>query len=230
MTKHTFYITGTDTDAGKTWVTSECLKALSAARINGIGMKPVASGCEMTSEGLRNDDAMKLMAASALALPYRLINPISLREPTAPEIAAKHDGMEISLTPILAAYEQVRRQADVVLIEGVGGWLAPLSDRLDQADLVRTLNCPVIMVVGLKLGCINHARLTERTLKADGMDCIGWIAANTDPDLLFAEEYFEALQSHLQTPFLGRVFVDKPAQLDGFTAIAGALIAARKIC
>ncbi|MGH8105917.1 MAG: dethiobiotin synthase [Arenimonas sp.] len=215
-----FYITGTDTDAGKTWTTTACLKALSASGIKAVGMKPVASGCESTAAGLRNDDALKLIAAGNVQLPYELVNPIALREATAPEIAARHDGVEISLKPILNAYEQVRTSADIVLVEGVGGWLAPISEKLEQADLVLALQCPVILVVGLKLGCINHARLTERALQNDGIDCVGWIVAETDPNLLFAEEYFEALQHHLQTPFLGRVFVNAPAQLEKFVAVA----------
>jgi len=230
MNKKTFYITGTDTDAGKTWVGSECLKALSVSGMKAVGMKPVASGCEISAEGLRNDDALKLMAASSIALPYDIVNPVALREPTAPEIAARHDGVAITLEPILAAYQKICAEADLILVEGVGGWLAPLSDTLEQADLVRALNCPVILIVGLKLGCINHARLTERALKNDGVDCIGWIAADTDPDLLFAEEYFEALRGHLQTPFLGRVSSGKPAQLEEFITTVGALPAAPKIC
>ncbi|MGH8049973.1 MAG: dethiobiotin synthase [Arenimonas sp.] len=221
MKKKTFYITGTDTDAGKTWVTTECLKALSANNIKALGMKPIASGCEMTSEGLRNDDALKLIAASPISVPYELINPIALREPTAPEIATKHDGVEISLDPILHAYLQIKAAADIVLVEGVGGWLAPLSDTLDQSDLVRALDCRVILVVGLKLGCINHARLTERVLKDSGIDCLGWIAADTDPDLLFAEEYFDALHRCMSSPFLGRVFADKPSQLDRVLSFLG---------
>ena len=223
MSGQTFYITGTDTDAGKTWVTSECLKALSASGVKTVGMKPVASGCESTAAGLRNDDALKLIAAGNVVLPYDLVNPIALREPTAPEIAAGHDGVHISLTPILTAYEQIRTLADIVLVEGVGGWLAPLSDELDQQDLVRALDCRVILVVGLKLGCINHARLTERALQNDGIDCVGWIVAETDPNLLFAEEYFEALHRHMRTPFLGRVFANRPAQLDGFVASVGSI-------
>lgn len=221
MTTHTYYITGTDTDAGKTWVTTECLKALSASGIKAIGMKPVASGCEMTSEGLRNDDALKLMAASSSSLDYESINPIRLREPTAPEIAAKHDGLDISLPPILGAYQQVRKHADLVLVEGVGGWMAPLSDTLEQADLVNEIHCPVILVVGLKLGCINHARLTESAMKQDGVHCAGWIVADVDPNLLFAEEYFDALRRCMHTPYLGRVSADKPARLDGFLAMCG---------
>jgi dethiobiotin synthetase len=221
VNKQTIFITGTDTDAGKTWVTGECLKALRASGIKAVGMKPVASGCAVTDEGLRNDDALKLIAASFAAMPYALINPIALREPTAPEIAARHDGVTISLEPILQAYEQVKMQAELVLVEGVGGWLAPLSEKIDQADLVHALDCPVILVVGLKLGCINHARLTERALKQDGVECVGWIAAETDPDLLFAEEYFEALRYCMLTPFLGRVFTNKPQQLDGFTEAVG---------
>ena len=228
--KKTFYITGTDTDAGKTWVTTECLKALCTLGIKAAGMKPVASGCELTSEGLRNDDALKLMAASSFALPYELINPIALREPTAPEIAAKHDGVVITLEPVLSAYQQIKTQTDIILVEGVGGWLAPLSHSLDQIDLVHALNCPVILVIGLKLGCINHARLTERALKQDGVECVGWIAANTDPDLLFAEEYFQALRRCMLSPFLGRVFADRPAQLDGVVAFVGALPVALNAC
>ena len=228
MTTKTIYITGTDTDAGKTWVTTECLKTLRAEGLNAIGMKPVASGCEVTSEGLRNDDAMKLIAACSTKLPYELINPIALNEPTAPEIAAKHDGVEISIAPLLTAISQVRSHADVVLVEGVGGWLAPLSDTLDQVDLVRSLHCPVILVVGLKLGCINHARLTELALKADGADCVGWIVADVDPDLLFADEYFTALHRCMHTPFLGRVFADRPAKLDGFMTLVVAALAAVK--
>jgi len=218
MRTKTFYITGTDTDAGKTWVSTECLKALSANNCKVVGMKPVASGCEMTGEGLRNDDALKLIASSSISVPYELINPIALREPTAPEIAAKHDSVEISLDPILKAYRQIKTESDIVLVEGVGGWLAPLSDTLDQSDLVRALDCRVILVVGLKLGCINHARLTERALKEDGIDCIGWIAANTDQDLLFSEEYFIALKRSMTMPFLGRVHANKPAELTGFIA------------
>lgn len=221
MTTHTFYITGTDTDAGKTWATTECLKALTEKGINAVGMKPVASGCEITSEGLRNDDALKLMAASSTRLNYELINPISLREPTAPEIAAKHDGIDISPAPIFRAYGQVRKQAELVLIEGVGGWMAPLSDTLEQADLVNEIRCPVILVVGLKLGCINHARLTESAMKQDGVHCAGWIVAHVDANLLFPEEYFDALRRCMHTPYLGRVSADRPARLDGFLAMCG---------
>ena len=191
-------------------------------------MKPVASGCEDTPDGLRNQDALKLIAASAVELGYDLINPISLREPTAPEIAAKHDGVDITLEPVLKAYRQIKTHADFVLIEGVGGWLAPLSDTLEQSDLVGAIACPVILVVGLKLGCINHARLTELALKADGADCVGWIVADVDPDLLFADEYFTALHRCMHTPFLGRVFADRPAKLDGFMTAVGAALAAAK--
>jgi len=221
MKKQTFFITGTDTDAGKTWVTTECLKALRAKGWIAIGMKPVASGCEITSEGLRNDDALKLMAASSTRLDYELINPISLREPTAPEIAAKHDGLDISPAPVFHAYGQVREKADLVLIEGVGGWMAPLSDTLEQVDLVNEIRCPVILVVGLKLGCINHARLTESAMKQDGVHCAGWIVADVDPNLLFREEYFDALSRCMHTPYLGRVSADRPARLDGFLAMCG---------
>jgi dethiobiotin synthetase len=213
--KNTVYITGTDTDAGKTWASVaivEAIKRHTAKKI--IGMKPVASGCVETQHGLRNDDALKLQTAGNVDIDYDAINPYALRDATAPEIAAANDGVTLSLWPILNAFEHCLKQADVIVIEGVGGWMAPLSVDLQQLDLVRALNCPVIFIVGLKLGCINHARLTERALADDGVHCLGWIAAEVDPALAFASDYFEALQRSLASPCMGRIYANKPHEID----------------
>lgn len=205
MSARGLFITGTDTDAGKTVVTAALLYMLRRQGRRAIGMKPVASGCWLAQEGWRNADALALQAASDPMPEYALVNPIALPDATAPQIAAPKAGMTISLPVMLAAYRQLAPQADVVLVEGVGGWLAPLTAKLDQAALVEAMGLDVILVVGLRIGCINHARLTERAIRADGHTLIGWIANSVTPDLDFGTQYFEAVASALAAPCLGRL-------------------------
>jgi len=200
-----YYITGTDTGAGKTFATCALLDAARAGGLVALGMKPVASGCQWTEGGWRNDDALALLAHGSQPVDYALVNPYALPAPTAPEIAASIAGIEIELAPIAAAFSGLGARADVVLVEGVGGWLAPLSATLDQPALVRALRLPVILVVGMRLGCLNHARLSERAIRADGFVLAGWIACDVDPTLEFAGEYFEALRRVLTAPLLGRL-------------------------
>jgi dethiobiotin synthetase len=200
-----YFITGTDTGAGKTFTTCALLHAARGAGRRALGMKPVASGCARAADGWRNDDALALLAHGSHVVDYALVNPIALPEATAPEIAAAHAGIAITPGPIVAAYRALAAQADVVLVEGVGGWLAPLDAGFDQPKLVRALELPVILVVGLRLGCINHARLTERAIREDGFTLAGWIANDVDPDLEFADEYFQALRRALPAPLLGRL-------------------------
>jgi dethiobiotin synthetase len=200
-----YYLTGTDTGAGKTFATCALLAAFTAAGQRALGMKPVASGCTWTEAGWRNDDALALQAHGAFAAPYALVNPYALPAATAPEIAAALAGVEIELAPILAAHARLAALGEVVLVEGVGGWLAPLSATLDQPALARALGLPVILVVGLRLGCLNHARLSVRAIQADGLALAGWIASDVDPTLEYAGEYFEALQRVLPAPLLGRL-------------------------
>jgi dethiobiotin synthetase len=200
-----YYLTGTDTGAGKTFATCALLAACAATGRRAVGMKPVASGCLWTEGGWRNDDAVALQAHANVDVAYAHVNPYALPAATAPEIAAALAGVEIELAPILQAYAALAAQADVVLVEGVGGWLAPLSATLDQPALARALGLPVILVVGLRLGCLNHARLSARAIQADGMVLAGWIATEVDPALEFAGEYFEALQRVLPAPLLGRL-------------------------
>lgn len=223
MDKRGLFITGTDTDVGKTVVSTVLLHALRRHGYKAIGMKPVASGCVQTDEGWRNADALALQAASHPRPEYELVNPFALPEPTAPQIAAARAGMVVSLPPILAAYRQLAAQTDMMVVEGVGGWLAPLADQLDQNSFVQTLELDVILVVGLRLGCINHARLTERCILQDGGRLVGWVGNTADTRLSFATEYFQTLRRALGAPCLGLLpFAPQadPAMLAGYLNIS----------
>lgn len=195
-----YFITGTDTGIGKTFSSVALLHALRAGGASAVGMKPVASGCDATPEGLRNDDALALQAASDPRPAYALVNPYALPEPTAPQIAAERAGVHVQLAPLLQAYRSLQALSGQVVVEGVGGWLAPLADDLEQADLVRALDLPVILVVGLKLGCLNHARLTARAIQADGCRLHGWIGSNVEG---LEPRYIALVAQALPVPCLG---------------------------
>ncbi len=200
-----FYVTGTDTGVGKTVASCAVLHALRAKGLRAVGMKPVASGCEHIDGQWRNEDALALQAASDPQPRYEELNPYALPLPLAPEIAAAEAGVEVRLAPLTAAFERLRGQADAIVVEGVGGWAAPLSGSLDQVDLVRAWGLPVLMVVGLRLGCLNHARLTARAIVADGCHLAGWIASEIDPDMQRADENFGLLRARLSAPCWGRL-------------------------
>ncbi|MBN7135100.1 dethiobiotin synthase [Lysobacter enzymogenes] len=199
------FVTGTDTGIGKSVASAALLHALRAGGARAVGMKPVASGCEPGPDGWRNEDALLLQAASQPRPRYEDVNPYALPQPLAPEIAAAEAGVEIALEPILAAHARLAAQADTVVVEGVGGWAAPISAELDQIDLVRALKLPVVLVVGLRLGAINHARLSVRAIQADGAELIGWIANGIDPHMARADENFEILRRRLPVPCWGRL-------------------------
>jgi dethiobiotin synthetase len=205
MTPRGLFITGTDTGVGKSVATAALLCALRTRGLRAIGMKPLASGCESTPSGWRNEDALLLQSASDPMPGYDDVNPYALPLPLAPELAAADAGVEISLAPILAAHARLAAQADTVLVEGVGGWAAPLSATLDQVDLVRALDLPVVLVVGLRLGCLNHARLTARAIAADGARLVGWIANEIDPSMQCIDQNFTLLQQRLPVPCWGRL-------------------------
>ncbi len=199
-----FFVTGTDTGVGKTFASTALLHALRRDGRPAVGMKPVASGCERTPQGWRNEDALALQAASAPRPDYLLVNPYALPEPTAPQIASALAGVKVELPTLLAAHAALAGLADGrVLVEGVGGWLAPLADGLEQADLVRALDVPVVLVVGLKLGCLNHARLTARAIEADGCRFAGWVGNAVEPPGPHAEAYVGLLRAALPGPCLG---------------------------
>lgn len=199
------FITGTDTGAGKSLASATLLHALRARGVRAVGMKPVASGCEATPGGWRNEDALLLQAASEPVPAYADVNPYALPLPLAPELASADAGVTLGLAPIVEAHARLAAQADTVVVEGVGGWAAPLSATLDQVDLVRALDLPVVLVVGLRLGCINHARLTARAIAADGARLLGWIASDVDPGMARADDNFRLLQERLPVPCWGRL-------------------------
>jgi dethiobiotin synthetase len=198
-----YYVTGTDTGVGKTLVSVALLQALRDSGKSAVGMKPVASGCSDGGPGWRNEDALALQSASRPEPDYALVNPFALPSATAPQIAAAAAGVAVSSGPILAAFERLAKTADAVVVEGVGGWMAPLADDLQQAQLARALGLPVILVVGIKLGCLNHALLSERAIVDDGVQLAGWIGNAVDPTLAFSEEYIALLQRSLKVPCLG---------------------------
>lgn len=203
MNARSLYVTGTDTGVGKTVASAALLHALRAQGLRAAGMKPVASGCTRGANGWRNDDALALQAASEPVPDYDDVNPYALPMATAPQLAARDAGVRVERGPILAVHARLRRQADVVVVEGVGGWAAPLADDFEQAALVRALDAPVVLVVGLRLGCLSHARLTVRAIDGDGCRLAGWIANAVDREFDRVADYLELLRAALPTPCLG---------------------------
>ncbi|ABZ77031.1 dethiobiotin synthase [Shewanella halifaxensis HAW-EB4] len=199
----TFFVTGTDTDCGKTLISSALL---TAANGETVGFKPIASGCEQTDKGLRNSDALALMAASSIKLPYEDINPFAFEAAIAPHIAAAEKGVQLApkrIEALLKMSEYVG--ADFCLIEGAGGWRLPLGEGHFLSEVVQSMNLPVILVVGMKLGCLNHALLTAEAIKADGLNLVGWVANQVDPDMANQEENLAALKEMMSAPCLGYV-------------------------
>ena len=197
------FVAGTDTGIGKTVVTATLIAALTQAGQRAVGMKPVASGCHRSARGWTNEDAEALIDQSAGAPDYALVNPYALPEPIAPHLAARAAGVEIRLDPIVAAFAALSTNTDCIVVEGVGGWAVPLSPALMQADLVRALGLPVLLVVGLRLGCINHAILSARAIAADGCNLIGWIGNQVDAGMTRVEENLATLRDRLPAPCLG---------------------------
>jgi dethiobiotin synthetase len=197
------YVTGTDTGIGKTVASCALLHALRLRGLRAVGMKPLASGCEHTPAGWRNEDALALQAASDPRPEYADLNPYALPLPLAPELAAREAGVAIELATIRAAYARLQAQADAVVVEGVGGWAAPLSASLDQADLVHALDLPVVLVVGLRLGCLNHAYLTMRAIAADGCRLAGWIGNAIDPGMARRDDNLSLLAARIPAPCWG---------------------------
>ena len=198
------FIAGTDTGIGKTHSACTLLHAIRSTGRSACGMKPIASGCDETPEGLRNEDALALQAASSTPPPkYAEINPVALREPLSPHLAASHEGVTITLSPVHAAFDVLRKRYDVVVVEGVGGWRVPLAPDLFAADIAKTLALPVVLVVGLRLGCLSHALLTAEAIRADGCELVGWIGNRIDPQMLAIEENIDTLRALLPAPCLG---------------------------
>ncbi len=192
MSTRGLFVTGTDTGIGKTRISVGLLQALRRQGRRVAGMKPVASGCAMVEGRLRNADAVALQAACSHQWPYEVINPYAFAPPIAPHIAAAAAGTTIEAAPISTAYHRLAAANEWLVVEGVGGWRVPLAADLQTRDLVRALGLPVLLVVGLRLGCINHALLTAQAIQADGLCCVGWIANRIEP-------YYETLEATLTT-------------------------------
>lgn len=195
--KRGYFVTGTDTGIGKTTVSCALLRSFARLGLESAGMKPVSSG---------GDDASRLAAAGSKPLPPDLANPYDLSEPLAPHIAARHSGVDIDAASIVRAYEKIG--ADIVIVEGVGGFLVPLNEKQDTSDLVRMLGLPVILVVGMRLGAINHALLTRDAVKSRGLELAGWVANRMDPGMPAFGEVLEAIAGRIDAPLLDVVPFD----------------------
>lgn len=199
----TYFITGTDTGCGKTTVTCQLAQYLDQQGHTVACFKPVASGCQDSPEGLRNGDALALMESASAALDYATVNPYPLAPAIAPHIAAAQANIVFDLNRVRAEINAV--DTTFRLIEGFGGWAVPLDDARMQSDLAGALTNKVILVVGLRLGCINHALLTARAVAADGFELVGWLANQIDPEMAATEENVQAIEARIDVPLLGRL-------------------------
>ncbi len=195
-----YFITGTDTGVGKTLVSCALLHAFAAQGKRVAGFKPVAAGCD--DDG-RNDDAKQLLAASTVRTSYEQINPYCFPQAIAPHLAARHDGVRIAFPRILTAYQTLAAKSDEVIVEGVGGFCVPLNEAQDSADLARQFGQPVILVVGMRLGCMNHALLTLRVIADYQLECAGWVANVVDAEMPALQENIAALRERIAAPLLG---------------------------
>ena len=200
-----YFITGTDTEVGKSWCSAGIMERLKQQGHSVVGMKPIASGCEETPDGLRNEDALLLQQNASIEIDYQLVNPYSFRPAIAPHIAAEREGVEIKLGKIVEHYIQLKAKADVVIVEGVGGWQVPLNEHESVVDLAVALKLPVILVVGMRLGCINHALLTAQSIRNAGCDLEGWIGNGVDSEMAELEQNIESIAQRIDAPLLGVV-------------------------
>ncbi|MBT8071973.1 MAG: dethiobiotin synthase [Xanthomonadales bacterium] len=198
-----WFITGTDTEIGKTYVSAALIRHLARRGYRVAGMKPVASGCETTADGLRNEDALALMAAANVELPYDVVNPYAFEPAIAPHIAAQKAGRSIDIETIGTLAQSI--EADYLVVEGVGGWCVPLEEGVLLAGMAKALADEVIIVVGMRLGCINHGLLTAAQIERDGMPLKGWIANHVDPDMQAQSENLATLKSLMPAPLLGEL-------------------------
>lgn len=201
-----YFIAGTDTDVGKTTIAAGLLHAAKLNGLTTLGAKPVASGCDVTPKGLRNADALALMDESSIQLKYEEINPFAFEPAIAPHLAAREAGVVLDVQSLLGPMRGIlARGADFTLIEGAGGWRVPLSNQANLSDLAMALRLPVILVVGIRLGCINHALLTAEAIAQDGLQLAGWVANIIDAKTSRLEENLATLAERLPAPCLGRV-------------------------
>jgi len=206
--RQSLFVAGTDTGVGKTTVAVALLRDLARTGLRVAGMKPVAAGATMTANGWRNEDALDLAAAGNVALPYEWLNPCCLPTATSPHLAALDAGISIEIPPIVAAFEQIKTRSDLIIVEGAGGWLAPIGspgangELQSMQDVAVALGLPVVLVVGIRLGCLNHALLTAAAIRQSGLPLAGWIANPIDPHFADARRYINSLVEGLAAPLL----------------------------
>jgi dethiobiotin synthetase len=198
------FVTGTDTEVGKTRISVGLIALLQQRGLQVAGMKPIASGCEWVERQWKNEDALAMIEQSALSLPYSLVNPYAFEPAIAPHIAADKAGVDICLNTIKQRYQQIDQQADAIVVEGAGGWLVPINEQNTMADLAHKLNLPVVLVVAIKLGCINHALLTAESIKHSGLKLVGWVANHLSPQTE-SDEMINTLKQRIDAPCLGVV-------------------------
>jgi dethiobiotin synthetase len=206
MAKQWLFITGTDTDVGKTVVACGFLAAANQQGLRTAAIKPVAAGCEVTEQGMSNSDALQLQAAASHKLSYQQINPVALEPAIAPHIAAAEAGLRMSASRLVGYCRGVSLMpVDMVVVEGAGGWRVPINSRETLADVARELECAVIVVVGMRLGCLNHALLTMEAIRRDGLQIAGWVANILDPEMPRLQENIDTLKQCINEPCLGTV-------------------------
>ncbi len=216
MSRKQFFVAGTDTDVGKTLVACGLLHCASNAGLTTLALKPIAAGCEQTDEGLRNSDALMLQDCMTQSLAYEQVNPVALKEAIAPHLAAEREGRTLSVGRLVGFCRgALMKRSDFVLVEGAGGWRVPLNARESMSQLPVELNLPVVLVVGMKLGCLNHALLTVEAMRRDGVVLAGWVANRIDPNMAFCDENIETLERRIDAPCLGKVpFLDSADPLE----------------
>lgn len=203
--KRAFFVTGTDTDVGKTYIASALVRHFAQQGQAAVGMKPIAAGCEKINGELRNADVTALLAASNITTRLEDVNPYAFEPAIAPHIAAEQVGELISLAKIKQAFDHLQAQADVVIVEGAGGFRVPINRQETMADVALKLNLPVIMVVGIRLGCINHALMTAGSIRAAGLNLVGWVANRIDPNMRALEENIATLKAMIKAPCIADV-------------------------
>ncbi len=199
------FVTGTDTGVGKTIVSCALLRLFAREGLRAAGFKPVAAGAQRTPEGLRNEDAVRLREAASVDLTYEQVNPVTLEPAIAPHIAAGRAGLAIDIASLARDHERLREISDLVVTEGAGGWLVPTGEDATLADLAVAVGDPVVLVVGMRLGCINHALLSAEAIRARGLPLAGWIDNRIDPSMPVQEDNVTALEARLGAPRLGSV-------------------------
>jgi dethiobiotin synthetase len=199
------FVTGTDTDVGKTYISEALIKHFCRQGFQTVGMKPIAAGAEIENGRLLNADVKAIVSASNVDAPIDQINPYVFAPAIAPHIAAQQAGIEIEIEPIMSAFKVLQQQADVIVVEGAGGFLVPINETLTMGDLAKALDVGVVLVVGVRLGCISHALLTVQSIEAKGLHLIGWVANRIEPNMPALEENIATLKAMIKAPCVADV-------------------------